>query len=113
MDKAQAAFEILYLISSIDGDVCDDEIQVICTALARDARYASLEPIAALESLRGLSESQRLERFQAATERFADASEGDERRQLLATAIALAATDGESDVREQSLLGYLKTHWGT
>ena len=111
MNKAQAAFEILYLISAVDGTVDDDEIQVICTALTENYHHLSLDPLAILESLRGLSETERLERFHAATKAFAAESAAAECHQLLTTATELAAVDGESETREQSLLSALKTQW--
>ncbi len=112
MDKAQAAFEILYTLSAIDGTVDDGEIRLIGTTLAETYSRFQFEPMVILKKLRDLSEADRLQRFHASVDAFAKETNFSERRQLFGIINQLAGIDGDSSPEERVLVGYIKSSWG-
>jgi len=103
MDKFQAAFEILYIASVIDGDVDKSEIAVINDFLEANEMKCDFSTHDIIDDLSMLNIEGVLEEFIRASESYAQKSSASEKRILLNFFMSLVISDGEIDDNEMRL----------
>ncbi|BAZ03975.1 TerB family tellurite resistance protein [Calothrix sp. NIES-3974] len=111
MDKFQAAFEILYILSIAEGVVDDRKIQVISNFLMSNLNSINFDVESTIKAISYLSGAGILEEFANAAEIFRNSSYGQERIHLLQFAIEVIAADGNISEGEAYLITYLGDIW--
>lgn len=111
MDKFQAAFEILYLLSCVDGEVDSSEIQVIKNFLDNNYNSISFVPSEVINSVDMLNSEGMFEELVTAVNIFKNYSSAVERNNLLQFAIELVVADGHVSSSEKELLYAIANTW--
>lgn len=111
MDKFQAAFELLYLLSTADGEVSASEVNVIRSFL--DSNYGSVafNPSEVINAIDTLSSDGMIEEFGTAAMVFKNSSSALDRTTLLKFAVELICADGNVSDTENSLFQMLAKAW--
>ena len=111
MDKFQAAFEILYFLSAIDGEVSDSEIDVILNFLKANQNKIDFVPTKVIESINLLKLDGMVDEFTRATLHFKDTSSAPDRITFLNFALELIVADGKITEDERNLFFILGDSW--
>lgn len=111
MDKFQAAFKILYLLSSIDGVVEDGQINIIINCFDNIDDLLNFDPLTVINSLNTLTSTDILEEFNYAAIKFKNSSNAIERNNLLQFAIELVTADNYISHKEKELLYAIADVW--
>ncbi len=111
MDKFQAAFEILYFLSAIDGQVHKKEHDVIQRFLDENFGGVHFEPNAVIKSIASMTGEGRFDELTRAAVTFGNLSSAHERTILLDFAMQLIAADGKLAKNEQDLFFLLGNTW--
>ncbi|MGD1911032.1 MAG: TerB family tellurite resistance protein [Rivularia sp. (in: cyanobacteria)] len=111
MDKFQAVFEILIILSGIDGDIDRREIQVIDDFIESNIGEINFDPQAVVENLSKLKGEGFLEEFSYAAIVFKNQTGVEDRLTILQFAIELIRADGEITDDEFDLLLALGELW--
>lgn len=104
MDKFQAAFEILYLLSCVDGEVDKSELDVIIQFLKQNTDAIYFTPSEVIDSIDTLNAEGMLEELSTAIFSFKNNSSAVERTVLMKFAIELVIADGYISEGEKELL---------
>ena len=112
MDKFQAAFEILYFLSCVDGSVDDSELQVILRFLESNYGNVSFNPSEVIYSIAILNARGMQEELETAAMIFKNSSAARDRKLLLEFAVELIVADGEVSSEEKQLLQGLANLFG-
>lgn len=111
MDKFQAAFEILYFLSTADGEFDEREAQVIVNFLVSNNQSINFDYKKVIRAIDSLSDEGMLEEFTIAAQVFKNSCSVQDRRTLLEFAIELIGADGQFSDEEGDLLIYLANIW--
>ncbi len=111
MDKFQAAFEILYFLSAVDGHVDDREVQVVCDFLSVNYGKIDFKPKQVIDIIQSMTSQGMLEELQHAALVFKGASSAQDRNALLDFAFKLIAADGKIAEAEKDLFIVLGNTW--
>ncbi|BAZ43444.1 hypothetical protein NIES4102_04440 [Chondrocystis sp. NIES-4102] len=111
MDKFQAAFKILYLLSSIDGVVEDAQINIIINCFNNIDNLPYFDSLTVINSLNTLTSTDILEEFNHAAIKFKNSSNAIERNNLLQFAKELVTADNYISDREKELLYAIADVW--
>jgi uncharacterized tellurite resistance protein B-like protein len=111
MDKFQAAFELLYLLSTADGEVTMSEVNVIRSFLESNYGSVSFNPSGVIDEIATLNSDGMLEEFGTAAMVFKNSSGVSDRTVLLRFAVELICADGNVSDTENSLFQTLANLW--
>lgn len=111
MDKFQAAFEILYFLSAVDGNVDEREIKVINDFLSSNYGNIKFDPPSVLNSINTLTDKGMLDELVYAAQVFKNNSDASDRTVILDFALELIASDGNLSQSEAELFNVLGTTW--
>jgi len=103
MDKFQAAFELLYICSAIDGNVDDSEIDIINNFLESNDMNIDFSTREVIDDLLMLNIDGIIDEFLKAAKIYSDKSSASEKRILLDFFMTLIISDGEIDDNEMRL----------
>lgn len=104
MNKFQAVFEILYILSLADGDVDKSEVEVIVEVMNQNLDCIYFDPSDVIESINNLTGEGLMEELGTAVHSFKDTSTVTERTTLMNCAVTLLLADGYiTDVEKQLL----------
>ncbi|GBL10086.1 hypothetical protein MSj_01569 [Microcystis aeruginosa Sj] len=104
MNKFQAVFEILYILSLADGDVDKSEVEVILQVMNQNLDCIYFDPSDVIESINNLTGEGLMEELGTAVHGFKDTSTATERTTLMNCAVTLVLADGYiTDVEKQLL----------
>lgn len=104
MDKFQAAFEILYIASGIDGVVDEKELEIILRFIKSNEKNLDFDPIEISEDIDLLNRDGVIEEFIKVSNLYNDLSSAKEKRILIDFLLELIAADGDIDEDEIVLL---------
>jgi len=111
MDKFQAAFEILYFLSAIDGEIHKKETKVIQRFLDDNYGALNFDPNAVITSIASLTGEGVFEELKRAALVFKNLSTAQDRTVLLDFAMQLIAADGKLADAEKDLFFILGNTW--
>lgn len=111
MDKFQAVFEILIILSGIDGDIDRREIQVIDDFIEANIGEIDFDPQTVVENLSKLKGEGFLEEFSHAAIVIKNQTGVQDRLTILQFAIELISADGKITGDELDLLLALGELW--
>lgn len=111
MDKFQAAFEILYLLSAVDGEVDINEVEIIKNFLQLNYGSISFDPSEVIGSIDTLTPQGKLEEFGTAASVFKGSSGAQDRTVFLDFAVRLIVADGNISEEEGQMFGFLADSW--
>jgi uncharacterized tellurite resistance protein B-like protein len=111
MDKFQAAFEILYFLSAVDGNVDEREIKVINDFLSSNYGNIKFDPPSVLNSINTLTGKGMVDELIYAAQVFKNNSNASDRTVILDFALELIASDGDLNKPEAELFNVLGTTW--
>lgn len=104
MDKFQAAFEILYICSSIDGEIDESELDVIINFLESNQDSLEFNPKDLIDDLDLLNTDGKIEEFIRASHTYNTLSSAKEKRILLDFIVKVIESDGKVMDEEMALL---------
>ncbi len=104
MNKFQAGFEILYLLSCVDGEVDKSELNIIVQFLNQNTEAIYFDPSEVIDSIDTLTPEGMLEELRTAVFSFKNYSTAVERTALMKFAIELVMADGYISEGEKDLL---------
>lgn len=111
MTKAESAYNLLIMLSVIDGEIDDIEREVIKNWI--DSKFDDEINYAEQDAaLAGLSSDQLLQAFHNSAQTFYAHSEGEERRALMQTALHVVQSDGVISKEEVQVFKGLADVWG-
>lgn len=111
MNKTEAGFHILMILSLADGSIQQSESSVILEFLEKSFH----EPIDLIKEqafLRACPEEERLNHFTETAQHFYKISDSDERNKLIAFAMKVVMADEEMDKHENAFINTLYDCWG-
>lgn len=111
MDKFQAAFEVLYFLSAVDGKIDDRELEVIVNFLDANKMKINFNPADIIQSIGTLSEDGMMDELRTAASAFKQQSSASDRTTLLDFGLSLVAADGKVAENEAKLLYMLGNSW--
>jgi len=111
MDKFRAAFEILYFLSAVDGDVADKEIDIIFEFLDQNYENVDFVPSETIKSIEMLKEQGLIDEFLLAANYVKDSSDAQDRITILNFALAIIESDDEYSEGEKALFEVLCDCW--
>lgn len=111
MDKIQAAFELLYFLSQIDGEVREDEVAVIMDFLRANWGNVTFDIEEVAAAIESLTVGGRGEEFGKALEILKCTTNAQERIRFLDTALDLIAADGKFTKQEAGLFAIMGDSW--
>lgn len=103
MDKYQAAFEILYIASGIDGKIDSRELDVILEFLEANLDELNFDPIELSKDLDILNKDGILEEFAKASVIYNYSTDVKEKRILMDFVFEMICIDGVLDEKEMAL----------
>jgi len=111
MDRYESAFSILYVISSVDGEIDPSETEIIMKFLKENQKEIKFDRNAAIRSMVLLNEKELKERLNQAAHDFLKNSDEEERLKLLNFALNLVISDGKIDAEEIRMFNILGKVW--
>jgi len=111
MDKFQAGFELLYLLSAADGDVSMSEVEVIRNFLQSNYGNVSFNPSEIIDSIDMLNADGMIEEFKTAATIFKNSTGVQDRKVFLNFAVELILSDGNLSDDENTLFHILAEFW--
>ncbi|MFQ6116308.1 MAG: TerB family tellurite resistance protein [bacterium] len=111
MDKFQAAFEILYFLSAVDGKVSDSEVTVMIDFLESNQGKIRFSPKSVINSISSMTGKGIIEEIERAALVFKNASNAQDRITMLDFALNLIASDGKITDNEKNLFFILGSTW--
>ena len=103
MNKFQAAFELLYICSAIDGDVDDNEIDVINKFLESNDMNIDFSTRDIIDDISILNIDGVIDEFIKSAEIYSQQSSASEKRILLNFFMSLIVSDGKIEDNEMKL----------
>ena len=103
MNKFQAAFELLYICSAIDGDVDDNEIDVINKFLESNDMNIDFSTRDIIDDISMLNIDGVIDEFIKSAEIYSQQSSASEKRILLNFFMSLIVSDGKIEDNEMKL----------
>jgi hypothetical protein len=103
MDKFQAAFEILYICSAIDGDVDSNEIDVINEFIESNDTNINFSTRDIIDDISMLNIDGIIDEFIKSSKVYSQQSSASEKRILLNFFMSLIISDGEIEDNEMRL----------
>ncbi len=111
MTKAESAYNLLLMLSVIDGEIDDIEREVIKSWI--DSKYdSSVDFEKQDQALAKLSSDELLEQFHTSAQKYYEESDSNERRQLMQTALHVVQSDGVISKEEVQIFKGLADVWG-
>ncbi len=111
MDKFEAGFEILAILSCFDGSVDKEEISVIKEYLQANEGMIKFDPNKAFNYCAEMTAKQEIEEFQTAAIFFKKKSAERERMRMLDFALKVIGSDSNITNREKQLFTILGQLW--
>jgi len=111
MDKFQASFEILYFLSSVDGEVSDSELDIVISFLKANQGKIDFDPGKVIQSINLLNVDGIIDEISQAALVFKGTSSAQDRITLLDFALNLIAADGKITEEESRLFNILGNTW--
>lgn len=111
MDKFQAAFETLYFLSAIDGEVSKSEIDIIINFLNANQGKIDFDPQKVIQSIDLMNAAGKFDELRHAALIFKETSSAQDRLILLDFALDLIASDGKITDKESELFLLLGNTW--
>ena len=112
MDKFQAAFEVLCILSMIDGEVHDKEIEVINQFVHNNVGKSNFDTRAVFQSLAIMTPKGRVEELASVAVYIGNNCNSLEKRNILESALALIAADRVLKDEEVTAFVLLGNTWG-
>ncbi|NUQ84286.1 MAG: TerB family tellurite resistance protein [Anaerolineales bacterium] len=111
MEKFQAIFEILYFLSSVDGEIHPNELNVITGFLSANYGKVNFNPVAVANSLSNLTGQGMAEELLRAAAVFKNSSTAQDRVVVLDFALQLIGADNKISNEEGALFFMLGDAW--
>ena len=111
MDKFQAAFEVLYFLSAIDGKVSKSEIDVILDFLKSNNNNINFVPGEVIDSIAMLNADGIMSELKRAALIVKESSSAKDRKTILDFAFELVVADGKLEKAETELFVVLGNTW--
>lgn len=111
MEKFQAIFEILYFLSSVDGEIHPSELNVITSFLSANYGKVNFNPVAVANSLSTLTGQGMAEELLRAAAIFKNSSTAQDRIVVLDFALQLIGADNRISNEEGALFFMLGDAW--
>ncbi|MCF7918667.1 MAG: TerB family tellurite resistance protein [Candidatus Cloacimonetes bacterium] len=111
MDRFQAAFKILYLISCVDGETCGEELDIIMAYLKKNQEDIVFDHRKVMQSLLFLSREGSLNELKNSAAVFKELSNQENRLCLLDFAFNLVVADGRISADEIRMFNILGEIW--
>ncbi len=111
MNKFQAAFEVLYFLSAIDGEVSKSEIDVILDFLKSNNGNIDFEPGQVIDSISILKADGLMDELKLAALTVKETSSAKDRMVILDFAFELIVADGKLAPAERDLFIKLGNTW--
>lgn len=111
MEKFQAIFEILYFLSSVDGEIHPSELNVITSFLSANYGKVNFNPVAVANSLSTLTGQGMAEELLHAAAIFKNSSTAQDRIVVLDFALQLIGADNRISNEEGALFFMLGDAW--
>lgn len=111
MSLAQTGFDVLYILSAVDGNIHEKEVQVIKNFL--ESTYPSLLDCQAEATyLRGLNWTDRFARLKWAADYISKTLSHQDRMKFFNFSVELVCVDGVLTDGERTVLSTLGENWG-
>ncbi|MDL1910134.1 TerB family tellurite resistance protein [Chloroflexi bacterium CFX6] len=111
MEKFQAIFEILYFLSSVDGEIHPNELNVITGFLSANYGKVNFNPVTVANSLSNLTGQGMAEELLRAAAIFKNSSTAQDRVVVLDFALQLIGADNKISNEEGALFFMLGDAW--
>lgn len=111
MDKFQATFEILYLLSTVDGSLDDAEVDVIGDFIKQNSGYINFDIKQTIAAIESLTPDGKLEELVLAAKVVNDSASAKDKNIILNFALELIAADGKLDENEKDIFQALAQVW--
>ena len=111
MDKFQAAFELLYFLSAVDGDVVKEEIAVIEEFLDQNYEKVEFDPLEVIKSLEMLNWQGVQDELDLTADFFKEFSDANDRFRFLEFGFHLIASDDKITDEERTLFISICNAW--
>ncbi len=111
MEKFQAAFETLYFLSAIDGEVSKSEVNIIINFLNANQGKFDFDPQKVIQSIDLMNATGKFDELRRAALVFKETSSAQDRLILLDFALDLIASDGKITDKEMELFFLLGNTW--
>lgn len=111
MDKFQATFEILYLLSTVDGYVADSEIDVIKSFIIQNNGNINFNIKQTIDSIEALTVDGKWNELIYAAGVINQTCDARDKNIILDFALRLIAADGKLDPNEQKIFFGLAKAW--
>lgn len=110
MTLVKAGFELLYFFASCDGDVQEQELQVIKKYLEKNFKY-DFDPVQQIKNLCSLENGAAAQRLNKVANYIKDRSDLQSMENLLVFAYRLIASDGGISEKEQDMFSIVGSIW--
>lgn len=111
MKKHEAAIKILYILSSIDGDVSFDELEFVREYMAKVKDELDFDFNSIVKQLFKINKAEGKKLFTDCAISFLENSTETERLELLEFAAKLLAADGRFSIEEVRMINILAEKW--
>lgn len=111
MDKFQATFEILYLLSTVDGHLADSELDVIKSFIIQNNGNLNFNIKQTIDSVDLLTSDGKLKELIFAAGVINQSCDAREKNAILDFALRLIIADGKLDPNEQDIFFGLAKAW--
>lgn len=111
MDKFQATFEILYLLSTVDGHLADSELDVIKSFILQNNGNLNFNIKQSIDSIEALTSDGKWNELIYAAGIINQTCDARDKNIILDFALRLVTADGKLDPNEQNIFFGLASAW--